>query len=234
MRLTATWPLLLLVWAIRQGRRSVLLVALATNLLMAATFGAQEAHACSCLSSTPEEQLQRSDAVFSGVVLDVGAVEEPPSSDEPWSDLFLLRLVTFDVEESWKGVSEEPVIVHSPGPGNSCRIDFRQGERYLVYATYGREGQNTSLQTHLCTRTGLLINAGTDLQALGPAEVALPEIVEPATGDPTPVSSTRSDAEAVSSTQGGGETARLVAVSAVLLLLAAVSVFALWRRRPLR
>ena len=45
-----------------------------------------------------------------------------------------LSLVTLEVEESWKGVSEERVVVRGYGPEVSCGIEFREGERYLVYA----------------------------------------------------------------------------------------------------
>ncbi len=179
----AAWPLLL-VWAIRHGRRSVLLAALATNLLLAVTFGAQPAHACVCVSRTPEEQLQSSDAVFSGVVLDVYIDYEEVESDfirgpdnQPASLLQPYGLVTFDVEESWKGVSEEPVVVRDSELSTSCDIGFQEGERYLVYASYGEQGPAGPLSTHACDGTKPLSNAGADLEALGPAELVLPETV---------------------------------------------------------
>ncbi len=38
------------------------------------------------------------------------------------------------VGKSWKGVSEERTVVRGYGPEVSCGIEFREGERYLVYA----------------------------------------------------------------------------------------------------
>ncbi len=54
------------------GRRSVLLVTLAAIPLLAATFGAQPAHACSCTSAPLEKRLRNAEAVFTGVALDAG------------------------------------------------------------------------------------------------------------------------------------------------------------------
>ena len=151
------------------GPRIVLLLmpalalALVANLLFAATFAAQPAHACSCSPPpSPEEELrraeqrlQKADAVFSGVVVDV---ETRSGSPQGSMDL-LFDLVTLDVEESWKGVSAEPVVVfdkslvlrEAGGSGGSdCTCDgslqeagerfqeggrFQEGDRLLVYAS---------------------------------------------------------------------------------------------------
>ena len=201
--LTAAW-LLLLVWAIvRHGRRSVLLVALAANLLLAVTFGTQPAQACSCdRARTPEEELQSSDAVFSGVVLKVdrsdsalgSGLHQSPDAPHPGP-------ATFDVEESWKGVSENQITVDgrfSSSPGSSCDFNFREGERYLVFATYALPREDTSLHTMACSGTMPLKLAGAEpgqyttnvLQALGPAEIVLPERVESESVDSTPASGT--------------------------------------------
>lgn len=154
-------------------RRSVFLVTLAANLLLATTFGAEDAHACSCAGpSTPEEQLQESDVVFSGEVLDA---RDNPSPTAPGLHL---GPVSFDVEESWKGASEEQVVVLGYGESSSCGIDFQKGERYLVYATYGGQGEDTALTTGICQGTKLLTAAEGDLEALGPAELELPETEE--------------------------------------------------------
>ena len=54
-------------------RRGFVLLALAANLLFALTLGSRGAYACSCASSssTPKDDLRKSDAVFLGEVLDV-------------------------------------------------------------------------------------------------------------------------------------------------------------------
>jgi len=89
--------------------------------------GTGRAHACSCAGSpSPTDELNRSDAVFAREVIDV---EDDTSSGMP-----PLSPVTLEVEESWKGVSEERIVVRGYGPEVSCGIEFREGERYLVYA----------------------------------------------------------------------------------------------------
>jgi len=149
-------------------------VALAANLLLALTFNAEDAHACSCVSGiTPEESLQKSAAVFTGEVVDVDENFTPGPSGPH------LGPVTFDVEESWKGVSEDPVVVHGYGYGPDCGIGFSVGDRYLVYAYRGGEAGDGPLETSICGGTKLLMDAATDLGALGPAELALPEAVTP-------------------------------------------------------
>ncbi len=195
-----------------------LALASVANLLLAATFGAQEAHACTCAPPPGvEEALQRADAVFSGKV--IGGLAGP---------------TTFDVEEAWKGVSENQVTVDGrqssdPGVVTSCDLNFRGGERYLVYAGRGGQGEDALLQTSLCSRTKLLSKAEADLQALGPAALTLPGSVEPeASVEPESVDSTP-----VSGTWSGWEQVVAVA-SAILLLLVAVGAFTFWRwrRRP--
>ena len=83
-----------------------------------------------------------------------------------------LSPVTLEMEESWKGVSEERTVVRGYGPEVSCGIEFREGERYLVYAR-DNEGQDVSLETGLCDATKPLAYAQADLAALGPPSVAL-------------------------------------------------------------
>ncbi len=100
------------------------------------------ARACSCATgSTPEERLRKSDAVFSGKVVGVrGYFFDWPGGGPS------LGPVTFDLEESWKGVSEEPVVVRGYGASASCGLDFQRGERYLVYARRGEKGGDGSLE----------------------------------------------------------------------------------------
>ncbi len=240
--ITAAW-LLLLVWAIvRHGRRSVLLVALAANLLLAVTFGAQPAHACSCTRLlTPEEERQGSDAVFSGLVLavDIDYVEvESDFIRGPGNKPAILRepyaLVTFDVEESWKGVSEEPIVIHDYMLSTSCGIGFHEGERYLVFANYDKQGEDTSLlRTMACSGTKPLSAAGADLQALGPAELVLPETVEPAElAQPETVEPESIDLTPASSTWSFSDWIITGAVVA-LLSLVVVGSFLFRRRRHL-
>ena len=204
------------VQAVCPGWRIILLFALTANLLLAVTIGARDAPACSCAGdSTPEERLQAADAVFAGEVVDV---EENFTPGPPGLHL---GPVTFDVEEAWKGVSEDPVVVRGYGieGEGSCGIGFGEGERYLVYAHRGGESGDGPLATSICEATKPLANAEADLRALGPAELALPEAAATEAVVSDPASSTQRDV------------APVVAASAALLSLAAIGVLALRRRR---
>lgn len=163
--------------------------------------------------------------MFSGVVVDVekrvGFSTSPPRP--------VLGRVTFDVEEAWKGISQEPVIVSGYGTGADCGIGFSEGQRYLVYAL-GEPGGGAPLSTTYCAGTRLLAKAERDLQELGPAVLTLPGSAEPESVESEPVA----EAGAVDSTPFGGPwsgSPPVIAVASILLLLAAVGAFAFWRRR---
>lgn len=142
-------------------RRVLVLLAVSVCVLFAIAFGREQAHACKCAQSTPEERLQKSSTVFSGVAAEV---EEDASSDaQP-------QRTTFKVEQSWKGVSKERVVVQ--GDGSICDIPFQEGERYLVYATGGGKSKEGTLRTSRCQGTRVLKEplAVDDLQTLGPPQ----------------------------------------------------------------
>ncbi len=123
------------------------------------------AFACSCIPSPPPiEALEESTAVFSGTVLRVDrgllGIGDLPGSIS----------VTFDVERSWKGVTEKTVVVETSSDSAMCGYGFKESEKYLVY-THEVSG---SLHTGICSRTVLLANAQEDLDALGSGTVLQP------------------------------------------------------------
>lgn len=71
-----------------------------------------------------------------------------------------------DVGEVWKGVPGGTVALMTGAGGGDCGYDFREGERYIVYAHASPYGEPT-LGTSICTRTRLLADAGADLASLG-------------------------------------------------------------------
>ena len=150
-------------------RAGLLIAALVINLFVAGAFDARGAYACSCAGVPLERQIKTSDAVFSGEVTRI----EP---DERASDVFppSLGRVTFDVKESWKGVSGESVVVYGHGLEASCGIEFDESRSYLVYAYRSDRGGEGSLQTGLCDSTKPLKQAEDDLLVLGPPEDPLP------------------------------------------------------------
>lgn len=124
------------------------------------------AFACSCIMpGTVAEEVERADAVFLGTVDAVGAnaygkyvynlaieyVYEP-------------LIVTFVVQEYWKGVFSEPLVIQTGQGDGDCGYPFEEGKEYLVYA-YADE--NDDLHANICSRTALVSDAEKDLATLG-------------------------------------------------------------------
>ena len=100
-------------------------------------------------------------AVFAGTVNSIGPAN-PNTGD---------ILVTFDVQQTWKGPASPQLTIVTSGSSGSCGYEFTPGEEYIVYG-YAQDGQ---IGTGLCSRTAPLSAAGEDLAALGegrPVEAA--------------------------------------------------------------
>jgi hypothetical protein len=152
-------------------------LALVATLLLAATFGARPANACTVgavvgappgKKDTVQDRLQRAEAVFSGVVVSV---------EEGFSSVGLEQgrpgTATLDVEESWKGVSPgERVVVSGYGSEAACGTEFRVGERFLVFAS---QGKYTPLAANFGSGTAPLSRVQRTLEELGPGVSTLPE-----------------------------------------------------------
>ena len=165
--------------ALPRRRMWFLAVALVANSLLLGGTQAGEAYACTCAGTrSVEETLKKSAAVFSGEV--VKAEEEPPEPPDGNGSFLGLGPVTFKVEETWKGASEDSVTVYGQGPGVSCGMDFEKGETYLVYA-YRSDG---NLGTDYCGRTKLLSFAGSDVGELNAARGSLPDTGGPRVPSP--------------------------------------------------
>lgn len=158
--------------SIRQFTLAAAMVALAATFFF---HPLKPAYACSCMMAPPpQEALGQSQTVFAGTV----------SGVQPGKDGVL---VTFDVDQFWKGPDGPQLTLHTPASSASCGYEFVPGEEYLVYG-FAQDGQ---LSTGLCTRTAPLANAADDLAALGagtpvsaaPAEAPAPA-VEPPAGAP--------------------------------------------------
>lgn len=146
-----------------------LLVSVPAFVLVAVVFGGEEAHACKCAKATPEDRLEKSDAVFAGVLKEADEDEEPtsqPSGGPPLGGSF-----AFEVEASWKGVSEERIVVYNSR--SLCGVSsLREGERYLVFAGRGGRGEDAPLGISICSGTVPLESPDAEeaLRAIGPAE----------------------------------------------------------------
>jgi len=122
---------------------------------------APRAEACSCLPSGPPcQNLFQSDAVFVGTVTAIRPMRTP----ETERLVLERRSVAFSVEKGVRGISGSTVDVRTGFGGGDCGIDFKIGERYVVYAYRHPDG---SLSTGICSRTRLAAEAAEDLAYFG-------------------------------------------------------------------
>ncbi|HWL11691.1 MAG TPA: hypothetical protein VNQ57_01790 [Ureibacillus sp.] len=124
---------------------------------------ANSSYACSCVPlGVPEEELDKSNFVFSGKVIDIHDSNKD-AFEQSSADLLEVR---FEVSNTWKGVTETQVIVYSERDSASCGFEFNLNDEYLVYGNE-HDGQ---IMVNLCSRTTLFADASTDLAALGDGE----------------------------------------------------------------
>lgn len=128
-----------------------MLVLLINNLVSLHNGDNYSAFACECIEpKPPNEALIESGAVFSGKVTEIRSDNSS-------------KVVTFDVDRVWKGISNETVTAVTGLGDADCGFPFQQGVEYLVYAYSNEEPFDASG----CSRTKPLSNAQEDLNVLG-------------------------------------------------------------------
>ncbi|HEX2222782.1 MAG TPA: hypothetical protein VHN15_01105 [Thermoanaerobaculia bacterium] len=127
---------------------------------------ADVALACSCAPlPPPQEARDQATAVFTGTVVSI----TPDATGN-------YNLVRFQVAAGWKGVKCREVTVFTGSSDLNCGYNFVVGGTYLVYAYEDTTVPGVRLNTNLCTRTRLIVEAGEDLAALGtPTETCKPK-----------------------------------------------------------
>ncbi|MBD8033327.1 hypothetical protein [Solibacillus merdavium] len=125
--------------------------------------------ACSCAElSSVEEELERSDAVFSGKVLDI----KKKKSLKGYS----YKSVLFEVTNTWKGVEQTQILI-TKGVGDAdCGFNFIEENEYLVYANESTMYGAKSLVSIICSRTNKLSSSQNDLVVLGEGEIPSEEV----------------------------------------------------------
>jgi hypothetical protein len=129
---------------------------------------ASDAFACSCGPSGPPcQNAFQVDAVFAGTVRNISALPEDGPPLRPGEARIPRAVrVEFASVAGFRGIQGSMVSVVTAGSGPACGYEFKQGERYLVYATRDR-ASGTDLVTSICSRTRPLSDASDDLQFLG-------------------------------------------------------------------
>lgn len=125
-------------------------------------------YACSCVMPEVPQAFSEARAVFIGEVVDI--VE--PRTNNPRAPLAdRLYSIKFKIEKSWKGVSNQEVVVLSDQGRAGCFSwgSFVKGRRYLVYAERrtpsGAPLRNLAV-LFSCNRTTLIAAASEDLKKL--------------------------------------------------------------------
>ncbi len=143
------------------------IVLLATSLFV---FSSNAASACSCISTTPQQNLKNAGTVFAGRVIDV--VDEAELHPEVSRPLLGFK-ITFEVSNVWKGQANRQFVVRTSDSSASCGYSFEKGREYLVYAS----NQGSQLETGLCSGTKSLANARRDLAVLGRGKTPTAQIL---------------------------------------------------------
>lgn len=116
----------------------------------------QQAHACSCMMSSPEQNFAQADAAFLGTVSSV-------------TKNGMNVTVTFDVERQWKGIDlleSSTVKVRTADNSAACGVELTKATSYVVYA-FESDGV---LTTNLCSGTAAEEYADADLKYLAGTE----------------------------------------------------------------
>lgn len=129
-------------------------------ILAALLFVVDKAAACSCYGLRQDPGFHpvmvywSNDAVFTGQVVEI-------SSATPDKPVYLSqKVVHFSVDKAFKGVEGRTVEVVTNPSTPSCGYDFKQGQRYFVYAKRDKDGK---LKEWLCGPTVPLEAAARDL-----------------------------------------------------------------------
>lgn len=129
------------------------------SILFISSFSS-EVSACSCVQlPNVEEELERSNAVFSGKVIDVREKRSLTGN--------VSKLVLFEVTSTWKGVQQSQIMITTGLDSGDCGIDFKGGKEYLVYASESTMYGAKSLVSIICDRTNQLSSLQSDLAILG-------------------------------------------------------------------
>lgn len=127
------------------------------------------ASACKCAElPSVEEEFERSQAVFSGKVVDIREKRSLKGN--------ITKSVLFEVSKTWKGVKQSQIIITTGQGGGDCGFDFKEGQDYLVYANESTMYGAKSLVSVICNRTNELRSSQEDLKILGVGQPPIEEV----------------------------------------------------------
>ena len=125
--------------------------------------------ACSCAElPSVEEEFERSQAVFSGKVVDVREKRSIKG--------YQTKSVLFKVTNTWKGVKQSQIIITTGQGGGDCGFNFKEGQEYLVYVNKSTMYGGKTLVSTICDRTNELSVLQEDLKILGEGQPPIEDI----------------------------------------------------------
>ncbi|WP_211746234.1 hypothetical protein [Paenibacillus sp. Marseille-Q4541] len=151
-------------------RKINLLLLISIIVSIMTIFIPSKVYACSCVQPlSVKEELGRSDAVFTGRVLEI--------KEETGLQGFVTKSVLFEITQIWKGESKSQMIIHTGAGGGDCGYHFEESKDYLVYASLSTMyGNKEQLVTIICDRTKGLADAQEDLTKLGEGKVPTEQV----------------------------------------------------------
>lgn len=122
---------------------------------------------CTCIEESFDEELKTADLIFEGIVLKKVPYPENwrelSSADfHPFVGFASLEYVFFLADRVWTGSRLNDLMVATPTQSSMCGYDFKEGERYLVYASI----VESQVMTSVCTPTKSAIAAAADRRIL--------------------------------------------------------------------
>ena len=127
------------------------------------------ASACSCAElPSVEEEFERSQAVFSGRVVDVREKRSIKG--------YQTKSVLFEVTNTWKGVKQSQIIITTGQGGGDCGFNFKEGQEYLVYVNKSTMYGGKTLVSTICDRTNELSVLQEDLKILGEGQPPIEDV----------------------------------------------------------
>lgn len=134
-------------------------VILVIAVLVAIAGFADRAFGCVCLQIPVGDAYRNSDVVFVGTIEEMTPLATPRPGDQEYVGSLLA--VRFAVDEKFKGVQSDRVVLIAMGEDTSCAIGFAVGKRYLVFARQSKEAGG--LVTGMCDLTAGVDVSGTNL-----------------------------------------------------------------------
>lgn len=171
--------------AVRLAARAVVVSALGFTLVP--VLGASPAYACSCIQSTEQENYERADVVFKGILDDVKATKSQ----------FGEQVFTFTPSKTYKGATTKPQQVSSAGNSAACGVNLSGSGPFLVFAHKAEGDAKAPLTTSLCSGTReIKADEEPDFKASNPVQVDK--------GESAPTPSEPADEREGRSSAGGG------------------------------